>query len=45
MSENETVVKICVEQTDDRLDSSKLCGTLKRVPLESLDEKNKSIEV
>lgn len=40
------VVKICVEQTDDRLkDSSKLCGTLKRVPLESLDEKNKSIEV
>lgn len=45
MSENQVLVKICIKQTDERLSTSKLCGTLKKVSLESLDKENNSNEV
>jgi hypothetical protein len=45
MSENQVLVKVCIKQTDEELNTSKLCGTLKKVSLESLDEENNSNEV
>ena len=45
MSENQVLVKVCIKQTDEELNTSKLCGTLKKVSLESLDKENNSNEV
>jgi hypothetical protein len=45
MSENQVLVKVCIKQTDEKLNTSKLCGTLKKVSLESLDKENNSNEV
>ena len=45
MSDEFVIVKILSDQPDGRLDKSALCGQIKRVPRESIDEKNKEIEV
>ena len=40
MSENNIKVKICENQTDERLSKSKLCGTQKSIAREALNEPN-----
>jgi hypothetical protein len=45
MRDEFVIVKILSDQLDERLDKSALCGQIKRVPRESIDEKNKEIEV
>jgi hypothetical protein len=45
MANEFVVVKILTSQPDERLSKMKICGSLQRVPVASLDEKNKSIEV
>lgn len=38
MNENNVIVKICENQTDERLSKSKLCGTQKSIAREALNE-------
>ena len=45
MTDEFVTVKICTDQPIERLDKSKLCGNIRRVSRESLDEKNNLIEV
>ena len=45
MASNSIVVKILERQPVERLNNSKLCGTLKRVMIETLNENSKSIDV
>lgn len=43
MSDNTIIVKILEDQTEERLDKSKKCGTLKQITRESLDDKKVNI--
>jgi hypothetical protein len=45
MSDEFVIVEILSDQPDDRIDKSVLCGQIKRLPRESIDEKNKENEL